>query len=87
MNKKINLKSKVKSLAKDVIKWSKNDFGLTTDEQYQLRYNMCKACEFWDPTGFNSTGTCLKCGCSTVVKLKLVSTECPLIPPKWKAIT
>jgi len=76
--KKNNFQSKVKSLAKDLIKWSKNDFGLVTNDQYEYRYKKCIACKSWDPTGYNNTGECLECNCSTIVKLKLISTECPL---------
>lgn len=80
-----SLAQKAKSLTTEFIKWSQNDFGLTTEEQYNSRLNICKACKSWDPTGFNNTGTCLECGCSSVVKLKLTTTECPL--KKWIAIT
>jgi hypothetical protein len=73
-----SLYTKVKTLTKDLVKWSKNDFGLVTDEQYDSRYEKCKACKSWDPTGYNNTGECLECNCSTIVKLKLISTECPL---------
>jgi hypothetical protein len=80
-----NLSSKVKSLTKDLINWSKNDFGLVTDDQYNERLEKCKACERWNPTGFNNTGECSECGCSTIVKLKLTTSKCPL--DIWKEIT
>jgi hypothetical protein len=86
MNKP-SITSKIKSLTEEAIKWSKNDFGLVTDEQYEERIKQCKACEHWDPTGFVNTGLCKVCGCSTIAKLKLVTTECPLPQPKWSAIT
>jgi hypothetical protein len=77
--------SKIKTVVNEFIKWSKNDFGLVTDEQYIERFNKCKACKSWNPTGFNNTGECTECNCSTIVKLKLTTTECPL--GTWKTIT
>jgi hypothetical protein len=85
MNKP-SITSKIKQLTKEAIVWSKNDFGLVTEEQYEDRVKHCKACEHWDPSGFANTGACNVCGCSTVVKLKLTTTECPLPVPKWEAI-
>lgn len=85
MEKQNNLQSKISSLVKETIKWSKNDFGLVTDSQYNERLKNCKACKSWNSTGFNNTGECTECGCSTIVKLKLTTTECPL--GTWKAIT
>ena len=75
---------KIKSVVQEFVKWSENDFGLVTNEQYSERLKSCKACKSWNPTGYNNTGECTECGCSTIVKLKLISTECPL--HKWQAI-
>jgi len=81
----MSILNKAKTAAQELIKWSQNDFGLVTQEQYNARLEKCKACPSWDSTGFNNTGLCKECGCSTVIKLKLTTTSCPL--RKWLQIT
>jgi hypothetical protein len=82
--KKHTLTSKVKSVSQALVEWSKNDFGLTTDKQYNERYQKCLACKSFNPTGYNNTGECTECGCSTIAKLKLISSRCDL--GHWEAI-
>jgi hypothetical protein len=79
------IKSRLRNLTKEALNWAKNDFGLVTDDQYNERLEKCKACRMWNPTGFANTGECSECGCSTIVKLKLTSSKCPL--DIWREIT
>jgi hypothetical protein len=68
----------------DLIKWGSVKFGRCTQEQIDHRLAECKQCPHWDPSGFNGTGRCKKCGCSTWAKLKLKSSSCP--EGRWQEI-
>lgn len=53
-------------------------------EQLQVRLDTCKACEYWNSGGFGGTGSCNQCGCSTQVKLRMATAECPM--GYWQAV-
>ena len=52
------------------------------------RRRICDKCEY--NSKFHSTIRfdihCIECGCTLSAKTKCLSCECPLSPPKWKAI-
>jgi hypothetical protein len=81
----IPLSTKVKTVSIEALNWARNGFGLTTDDQYNARFELCRQCDKWNALGYANTGECTVCGCSTVAKLKLTTTKCPL--DKWEAIT
>ena len=56
----------------------------TPMEQLQVRLDTCKVCEYWNPEGFGGTGSCSQCGCSTEVKLRMATSECPM--GYWQAV-
>lgn len=53
-------------------------------EQLQVRLDTCKSCPYWDSEGFGGTGRCKQCGCSTQVKLRMATSECPM--GYWQAV-
>lgn len=56
---------------------AKNGFRNATETTYNLRKNICDACQFWDADGWGGLGKCEKCGCSGI-KLKFSSSTCPM---------
>jgi len=63
------------------------------EEVYEERNNICRSCENFDQTGdgcaIPTTAPCCNkntggCGCSLSIKLRSLSTECPI--GKWKAV-
>ena len=71
-------------VAKSIINWSKSNFQITPKEELETRIKICETCEFWDSKGFNETGKCKKCGCSTWAKLKMATERCPI--GKWESL-
>jgi len=80
-----SLFNKIKTVTEDIAEWVRNDFGLTTAEQFKERMALCEKCEEgYDKNVYLNTGGCRICGCSLEVKLKMITTECPL--KKWGSI-
>jgi hypothetical protein len=50
---------------------------IASTEEAQRRYDICKACEKFEPV----LARCTSCGCFMKVKVKLGKSECPL--NKW----
>jgi hypothetical protein len=85
--KEPDLLNKVKNLSTSVANWAVQDkFAKVTDEQFSRRKEICVACPYWKPEGYNNLGACGRCGCS-VMKLYIPSANCPDNPPRWTAIT
>jgi len=76
-----SLLEKAKSLAQATGSWAKGGFKLADESTLAGRMAICKACEFWDHSGFAGTGRCQKCGCSTQAKLRMATSKCP--EGKW----
>lgn len=58
--------------------WHLLDKSKYTEEQIaELRFNICKSCEFLTKT----TNQCTKCGCLMHLKTKLIAASCPI--GKW----
>jgi hypothetical protein len=76
---------KITTMAKTAItstaNWISNGAKKVSDEVIQERLLACKGCEFWNSGAFNNTGRCMKCGCSTWVKLRMDTEKCPI--GKW----
>jgi hypothetical protein len=70
-----------KSLAKSAKDFAAGGMEFTDEKTYKERVDICKACEHYDPTGYNGTGKCSICKCSTSAKPKLASAQCPI--EKW----
>ena len=64
--------------------WVKKGFPIIDEHQLNVRKNICSSCEFWNASGFNNTGQCKKCGCSTYAKLRMATSKCPI--DKWGSI-
>jgi hypothetical protein len=62
-------------------KWAESGFHLADEATLQSRIDACSKCEFWDKSGFQNTGRCTKCGCSTWAKLRMATEKCPI--GKW----
>jgi hypothetical protein len=69
------------NFAKAANKWINGNFVKTDDVTLKMRLEACSGCEFWNPQGFNGTGRCMKCGCSTWAKLRMATEKCPI--GKW----
>lgn len=54
-----------------------NKDNYTTDAIAELRFGICKGCEFLT----QNTNQCIKCGCLMHLKTKLKVAECPI--GKW----
>lgn len=54
----------------------------TPKEIYNARLKTCEACPKWRPHILG--GSCGKCACITVIKLRLPKESCPI--GKWKAL-
>lgn len=78
------ISSMAKSFFESATKFVASGFPRTPIEALQVRLDTCGACEHWDSSGFGGTGQCKMCGCSTQVKLRMATTECPI--GRWKAI-
>lgn len=70
-----------KSVSLSLVDWAKQGFPIADISNYEKRIAICKSCEFWNPKGFNGSGSCLKCGCSTQAKLRMATSKCPI--DKW----
>lgn len=58
------------------------------EQTYQERYNICKGCEWasfnkYPGRTFMRGEHCTNCGCKLDLKLRCLSCNCPLNPPKW----
>jgi hypothetical protein len=69
------------SIVDSVKEWAQKGFKITNPQTLQKRLETCYACEHWNPKGFNRTGRCMKCGCSTWAKLRMATEKCPI--GKW----
>jgi len=75
------LTAQAASLAKAVISAVKDGGPLKVAEKTFLeRREICKQCEYYDPSAFMNTGRCRVCGCG-VAKLQMPNQECP--KGKW----
>lgn len=70
-----------KSALKSFTNWTINGVKITDENTLKARLDQCHACEFWSASGFNNTGRCMKCGCSTWAKLRMNTERCPI--GKW----
>ena len=73
--------SQIKSLYGSSEKFIKSGAQIASEELIKKRLDICSSCEFWNASGFNKTGRCMKCGCSTWVKLRMGTESCPI--GKW----
>ena len=72
------------TLAASMAHWALGGFQQADAAEHNRRLAICKACEFWDPSGFIGTGRCQKCGCSTWAKLRMATERCPV--GKWETV-
>ena len=56
-------------------------FKKSNDDKINERKSICNSCDKWDLNGFNGSGRCLLCGCSTWAKIRMESEKCPI--DKW----
>ena len=77
---------KVQSFSSAVATWASSGFQTTPQDKFEERLAICRSCDLWVPTAFAGTGKCTKCGCSTMAKLRLPTSSCPLDPPKWTSV-
>jgi len=56
----------------DLMGWAQGGFRLANKETQEKRIAECSKCEF------HKNSRCLKCGCFTQAKVKLLSSRCPL---------
>jgi hypothetical protein len=73
-----------KSFFSSAAKFVKAGLPRTPLDEVQLRLDTCRSCPYWDPEGFAGTGSCKECGCSTQVKLRMATSECPM--GYWQAV-
>jgi len=78
---KPDIKTMAKSITESSKKWISSGLKITDKETLEKRINECHNCEFWNASGFNGTGRCMKCGCSTWAKLRMATEKCPI--GKW----
>lgn len=74
-----------KSFFKSAAVFVASGLARTPLEPLQARLDACKVCRYWNPEGFAGTGSCRQCGCSTQVKLRMATSECPM--GYWQAVT
>jgi hypothetical protein len=79
--KKANFITAFKLAATTFKNWVMSGFKTTPPNVLKNRVNICVGCEMWNPNGFNNTGRCRYCGCSTWIKMRLRSARCPI--GKW----
>lgn len=60
--------------------WAKAGAPMADEQEHAARLEICRACEFWKPTGASNVMHCERCKCLSV-KLRLKTSECPL--KKW----
>jgi hypothetical protein len=72
------------TFAESIVQWAKKGFKVVTEEEYNQRLDICKACPVWDGSALNGGGRCRECGCATQAKLKIATERCPL--DKWVQI-
>jgi|688.fasta_scaffold06405_14 hypothetical protein len=70
-----------KSVVGSLSKWVGGGFKQVQEKEFDQRLSHCKQCEFWNSKGFNNSGRCMKCGCSTWIKLRMATEKCPI--GKW----
>lgn len=81
-----NLSDKIKSFTTSTVGWVSKGAPLVNEDQFYQRLKICQACDQWDSQSFGGTGSCKKCGCSTLVKLRMGTASCPLEPSLWGAV-
>jgi hypothetical protein len=84
MRANVTLPEMMRNLGQAAILYANDGFKNCTREQHNQRLEICKACEFWDASGYMGLGKCRKCGCSGM-KLWVASSKCPI--GKWKELT
>lgn len=75
------LATMAKTLVGSAAKFVAAGMPTVTGEQLERRLETCRGCEHWNARGFKGSGRCRLCGCSTQVKLRMATTECPV--KKW----
>lgn len=78
-----SIPSMARSFFDSAAKFVASGFPRTPIEVLQARLDACSACEHWNPSGFGGTGQCGVCKCSTQLKLRMATAECPL--QRWRA--
>jgi len=78
-----SLAQQARTFAYSMAQWVKAGMKVVPQEILAQRRGLCEACSYWQGDSAYGMGRCRKCGCSGV-KLYLVSTRCPLEPPKWR---
>lgn len=66
------------NFSRAIVNHARTGFRTLTPEQHEARTAVCRGCEQF------SAGSCLKCGCSILIKAKWEEQRCPL--DKWPAI-
>lgn len=74
--------SQILSFTESASKWIFAKMPVLGVDEIQKRLEICSDCEFWDSSGFNKTGKCKKCGCSTWAKIRMGTERCPV--GKWE---
>jgi len=80
-NDNLSVFDKIKSVSSSLNNWVNNGIKKTSDENINIRTNICNVCDFWDSEAFNKSGKCNKCGCNTWFKIRMDTEKCPL--GKW----
>ena len=76
-----SLTKMVTNVMQSASKWVARGMQHTDEATLKMRIETCQSCKFWNPKGFNNTGRCMKCGCSTWAKLRMATEKCPI--GKW----
>jgi hypothetical protein len=71
------------NLAKAVGRFVASGLKRVDEETYQERLAICRTCDQYDA----AQKRCRLCGCKTTAKLRMASESCPLLEPKWSAVT
>lgn len=80
MRKSVGIAELSKNFTVAMFEYAKDGFKNASEETYQKRLEICRACSFWDEAGYFGMGKCNKCGCSGA-KLRIDSSNCPI--NKW----
>jgi hypothetical protein len=61
--------------------WAVSGFSMATEAEQARRLEVCRACEWFVPESVRCRH--MGCGCYLTVKVKLLTSHCPLSSPKW----
>lgn len=63
--------------------WAAKGFPVVTQEVFNQRLAICRACPYFEAPAYFGGGKCKKCGCCGSYKPWMMTAKCPDLPARW----